>query len=185
MYDHTHTHVLLGFGVKGEERERALAVEVARGVVVAGDEDAPVPGADHARAADAGRLAPHHLRVVPAHLAGVAGVAVKMVVLLLVHPQLHRVGGRPRLPGTPEDVLAERPAGVLEPAIAGALRRPVLRKPGHVVVPRHRADTVHGAGAVVQVDEVLRGVLRRDVSHHGHDYGQCEHCKTALGRCHD
>ncbi|XBI36800.1 hypothetical protein VPH35_122256 [Triticum aestivum] len=183
MYDHIHTHVLLGFGVKGEER--ALAVEVARGVVVAGDEDAPVPGADHARAADAGRLAPHHLRVVPAHLAGVAGIGVEVVVPLLVHPRLHGVRGRPRLPGAPEDVLAERPAGVLQPAVGGARVRVVLREPGHAVVPRHRPDAVRGAGAVVQVDEVLRCVLRRDAGHHGHDYGQGEHCKTALGRCHD
>jgi hypothetical protein len=163
-------------GSRVESEERALAVDVARGVVAADDEDAAVVGADDARAADAGGPAPHHLRVVAAHLAGVAGVAAQVVVPLLVHPRPQRVGGAPRPPRrAPEDVLAERPARVHQPAVPGALRRVVLRVPGHPGVPRHRAHAVRRARAVVQIHEVLRRVLRRGGrGHHRRRHGRSE-----------
>lgn len=147
-------------GVTGGERERPLTSDVARRIVAADDEDASVRGADDTRAADARRPAPHHLCVVPDHRAGVAGVAVPVVVPLLVHPRVHRVRRAPRPPGrAPEDVLAERPTGVHQRAVAGALRGVVPSVLGHCGVPDHRADAIGCTRRVVKVHEVLRGVL--------------------------
>ena len=141
---------------------RALADDVARRVVVAGDEDAGVVVADGAGAADAGGVAPHHLRVVPTHLPVRAAVGVVVVVLLLGDPGADGVGRRPvGAGGAPEDVLAVGPAGVDQLAVALPLRRVALRVRGHRVVPGHRADAHVRARRVVRVHVVLRRVLRR------------------------
>jgi len=140
----------------------ALADVVARRVVAADDEDAGVVVADDAGAADGRGVTPHHLRVVPAHLAVRAAVGVVVVVLLLGNPRRHGVGRRPvGAGGAPEDVLAVGTAGVDQLAVALPLRRVALRVRGHRVVPRHRADADVGARRVVRVHVVLRRVLRR------------------------
>ena len=72
---------------------RLLSNIVARRIIVAANEGASIAAPDLG-AAEAGRIAPHHLRVVPANLAGSAGVGAVVVVGLLVDPQPHRVGAR-------------------------------------------------------------------------------------------
>jgi hypothetical protein len=76
----------LEFGMKCDSEihilVRALSDVVARGTIVAGDDDAAAVAGD-ASTADFGGGAPHHLRVVAAHLAGGAAVAPVVVPLLL------------------------------------------------------------------------------------------------------
>jgi hypothetical protein len=72
--------------------------------VAADDEDAGVVVADDTGAPDGGGVAPHHLRVVPAHLPLRVRVGVVVVVLLLVDPRPHGVRRRPvAAGGAPED----------------------------------------------------------------------------------
>ena len=145
-----------------------MSHDVAAGLVVADDEDAAVVAADDARAADASAGAPHHLRVVAAHLAGGAAVGGVAVPLLLVHPRPHRVR---RLPvgagGAPEDVLPIRPAGVLQAAVAGPLRGVALRELLQLRAPGHRANADGGTGVVVGSQVVLGRVLSVGRLHDG------------------
>jgi hypothetical protein len=151
----------------------ALADDVARRVVAADDEDAGVVVADDAGTADGGGVAPHHLRVVAAHLPLRAAVGVVVVVLLLGHPGAHGVGRRPvGAGGAPEEVLAVGPAGVDQLAVALALRRVALRVRGDGVVPGHRPDAHVGARRVVRVHVVLRRVLGRARRHDDGCHGQ-------------
>jgi hypothetical protein len=118
---------------------RALPDDVARRVVAADDKDAGAVVADDAVAPDGGGGAPHDLRVVAAHLPLRARVGVVVVVLLLAQPRPHGVCRRPvAAGGAPEDVLAVRPAGVHERAVALALRRVALHVYGDVVVVRNK-----------------------------------------------
>jgi len=157
---------------------RALADDVARRVVVAGDEDAGVVVADDAGAADAGGVAPHHLRVVPTHLPVRAAVGVVVVVLLLGDPGADGVGRRPvGAGGAPEDVLPIGPAGVLETAVAGPLSGVALRELLQLRAPGHRANADGGTGVVVGSEVVLRRVLSVGRVHgsggsHGQRYEQ-------------
>jgi hypothetical protein len=110
---------------------RALPDDVARRVVAADDEDASVVVADDTGAPDGGGGAPHHLLVVAAHLPLCTPVGVVVVVLLLAQPRPHDVRRRPvAAGGAPEDVLAVRPAGVHQRAVALALRRVAPTKTG-------------------------------------------------------
>ena len=64
---------------------RALADEVAPGIIVACDEDGTIVTLD-ASAAQASGSAPHHLSVVATLFPGGASIGVVIVVLLLIDP---------------------------------------------------------------------------------------------------
>ena len=73
------------------ESVRSLAHVIARRGIVA-DPDLGIPAAGHA-ASNMGGVAPNHLGVVAAHLAGRAAVARGVVVPPLIHPHPHHLGG--------------------------------------------------------------------------------------------
>ena len=94
-----------------EELIGLLADVVAGGIVVANDEDDPAVALD-AGAADARRLAPHHLRVMPEHLTRRTCISIVVVELALADPSLHRLSPRTLLSIPPEEVLAVGSLGV-------------------------------------------------------------------------
>lgn len=114
---------------------RPLPNIIASRIIVAANESASV-GAPDLCAAEADGIAPHHLRVVAADLAGGAAVGAVVVVRLLVDPQPHGIRAR-KVAGAPGEVLPVGPAGVHQPAVAGTRVGVALREGGQVVVPHY------------------------------------------------
>ena len=142
-----------------EELIGLLADVVAGGIVVAGDEDGPAVALD-AGAADARRFAPHHLRVMPAHLTGRTGISIVVVELALADPALHRLSPRPLLSAPPEEVLAVGSVGVYKGAVCSPQIGVALGVRRHGSVPLDRGNSFPSPGNVVGVQVILRGVLR-------------------------
>lgn len=133
--------------------KRVLVNVVARGIVLAEDEDTTIE-ALHARAAHAEAALPHDLGVVSTHLALGALVGSRVVELVLSNPRLDRLGGRPVVPTAPEYVLPVGPIGVDHLTVKDPLGGPSPGVAGQVPVPREEWQVVQLAGLVVGIHEL-------------------------------
>ncbi len=114
----------------------ALANPVAARIVVTSHEDVAI-GAFLSWASDLGSLSPNDLCVMTASIVIQACVGVVVVPVALIHPLLHRFPWLPVLAYSPEDVLAVRPAWMLQSAVSilQSFHCPVVCECGQVVVP--------------------------------------------------
>ncbi len=115
---------------------RAMANPVAPRIVVTSHEDVAIR-AFLSWASDLGGLAPNDLCVMTASIGIQACVGVVVVPGALMHPLLHRFPWLPVLAYSPEDILAVRPAWMLQSTVSilQSFHCPVVCECGQVVVP--------------------------------------------------
>ncbi len=115
---------------------RAMANPVAPRIVVTSHEDVAIR-AFLSWASDLGGLAPNDLCVMTASIGIQACVGVVVVPVALMHPLLHRFPWLPVLAYSPEDILAVRPAWMLQSTVSilQSFNCPVVCECSEVVVP--------------------------------------------------
>lgn len=137
----------------------AFSMEIPRRIVVTGEE-LPLVWAGCASAAEALRIPPHNLCIMQTLLPKHATIAIVIIRLLLVKPELHG-GLYVCITSTvsPVDILAVGSSGVDELAFTWSLLGVVFSVGLQGAVPLEGSNPDLSAGRVVELEEVTRGVL--------------------------